>query len=138
MFSIVCRDLLPAVDHTRLDRDIARRQAYAELFSPGPLGPACSAWSVPSAPVASASIGADVPTLILRGWIDPFSAPPGDVAAAVGDTGNVHSLEVPNMSYNALSVGCARTIRDAWLDAPTAAPSDTSCLAQIPPLRLGQ
>jgi pimeloyl-ACP methyl ester carboxylesterase len=138
MFSIVCRDLLPAVDHTRLDRDIARRQAYAELFSPGPLGPACSAWSVPSAPVASASIGADVPTLILRGWIDPFSAPPGDVAAAVGDTGNVHSLEVPNMSYNALSVGCARTIRDAWLDAPTAAPSDTSCLAQIPPLHLGQ
>jgi pimeloyl-ACP methyl ester carboxylesterase len=137
MYSIVCRDLLPAVDHATLDRDIAGREVYAELFSPGPLGAACSAWSVPAGPAASPLTGAAVPMLILRGWIDPFSAPPGDVAAAVGDAESVHSIEVPNMSYNALAHGCPRSIRDAWLDTPTESPADTSCLAGIAPLNLG-
>ncbi|MDQ6795280.1 MAG: alpha/beta fold hydrolase [Chloroflexota bacterium] len=138
MYSIVCRDLLPAIDHTRLDRDVAGRRPYAELFSPGPLGVACSAWSVPAAPAASPSIAADVPTLILRGWIDPFSAPPGDVAAAIAGTANAYQLEIPNQSYNALATGCPRTISDAWLDSPAASPADTSCLAHISPFDLRQ
>lgn len=138
MYSVVCRDLLPGVDHTRLDRGIGGRQPYVELSAPGPLGAACSAWSVPEAQTAGAAISTTVPTLILRGSIDPFSAPPADLSAAAGGSTNVYSLEIPNGSYNILSFGCPRMIRDAWVDAPLAAPADSSCLAQIPPLRLGQ
>jgi pimeloyl-ACP methyl ester carboxylesterase len=138
MYSIVCRDLLPAVDHTRLDRDIASRQPYVELFSPGPLGPACSAWSVAAATTAPTRVASGAPTLIFRGTIDPFSVPPADLAEAVAGRTNIYSLDVPNMSYNALALACPRVIRDAWLDSPSGPAADVSCLAQIPPPQLGQ
>ena len=138
MYSIVCRDLLPVVDHARLDRDIAGRPPYVELFSPGPLGPACSAWSVAAATTAPTRLAVGAPTLIFRGTIDPFSAPPADLAGAVADRTNIYSLDVPNVSYNALAIGCPRVIRDAWLDSPTGPAADVSCLAHIPPLQLGQ
>ena len=138
LYSIVCRDLLPAADAARLERDIAGRRAYAELFSPGPFGAACAAWSV--APAAAPGTGhptGEVPTLVLRGAADPFSAPLTDLAAATGGVPGVYTLAIPNMAYNVLSNGCVRTIRDAWLDAPTGPPADTSCLARIPSVSLG-
>jgi pimeloyl-ACP methyl ester carboxylesterase len=137
-YSIVCRDLLPALDQARVDRDIGGRQPYIELFSPGPLGVICPAWSVPAAPTADIRIGGTVPTLILRGSIDPFSAPPADLTEAIGSATDVYDVEIPNVSYNVLSFACPRTIRDAWVDSPSATPADTSCLAQMPPLQLGE
>ncbi len=137
LYSIVCRDLLPAADTARLGRDIAGRRAYAELFSPGPFGAACSAWSVPPAAPGIDRPSGDVPTLVLRGAADPFSAPLTDLAAANGGGPGVYTLEIPNVAYNVLSVGCVRTIRDAWLDAPAGPPADTSCLARIPSVQLG-
>ena len=138
MYSIACRDLLPAVDQARVDRDLGGRQPYLELFSPGPLGVICPAWAVSPSPTAVGGIGEAVPTLILRGSIDPFSAPPADLNDAIGSATDVHDLEIPNASYNVLSLGCPRAIRDAWVDSPSAPPADTSCLAQVPPLPLGQ
>ena len=138
MYSIACRDLLPGVDQARVERDVGGRQPYVALFSPGPLGAICPAWSVPAAPTAAIGNGEPVPTLILRGTIDPFSAPPADLSDAIGSAADVYDVEIPNASYDVLSFGCPRSIRDAWVDSPSAPPADTSCLAQMPLLPLGQ
>jgi hypothetical protein len=98
----------------------------------------CVAWAVPPSATAGTAIGDAVPTLIMRGSIDPFSAPPADLTDAIGSATDVHELDVPNASYNVLSFDCPRAIRDAWMDSPSAPPADTSCLAQMPPLPLGQ
>ena len=51
---------------------------------------------------------------------------------------NVYLVEIPNQSYNALGyTECPRAIRNAWIDAPTAAPADTTCLQSIPAPPLG-
>ena len=77
-----------------------------------------------------------VPTLVLRGALDPYSAPLGDVAAATAGAAKVYPLEIPNQSYNVLGyTECPRAIRNAWIDSPTA-PPDTSCLTGIAPPQL--
>ena len=74
-----------------------------------------------------------VPTLVLRGALDPYSAPLSDVAAATAGAAKVYPLEIPNQSYNVLGyTECPRAIRNAWIDSPTAPPA-TSCLTGAPP-----
>ncbi|MBA2314597.1 MAG: hypothetical protein H0V87_04340 [Chloroflexi bacterium] len=88
-------------------------------------------------PGPAAPITGGVPTLIMRGWLDPFSAPIRDVTAATASVGGVHVLEVPNQSYNVLGyVECPRSIRNAWIDAPARPPADVACLDGIPDIEL--
>jgi pimeloyl-ACP methyl ester carboxylesterase len=145
LYSIMCRDVAGQVDGPRLAAAIAGRPAYADVFSPSPLLAPCAAWGVApaaastgGAPAAASTGGApadSVPTLILRGAFDPYSALPSDVTKALGGP-NVYVVNVPNQSYNTLGfTECPRAIRNSWIDAPTA-PPDTSCLANIPPLAL--
>jgi hypothetical protein len=55
------------------------------------------------------------------------------VTAATQGSPNVFVLAIPNQSYNVLGfTECPRAIRNAWIDAITAPPADTSCLAAIP------
>ena len=64
--------------------------------------------------------------------------PPRSSLPAAG-TPNVYVLDVPYQSYNVLGYNeCPRAIRNAWIDAITAAPADVSCLQSIPKLNLGQ
>jgi pimeloyl-ACP methyl ester carboxylesterase len=139
LFSIMCRDFATQVDRGRLTASLDGRPAYADLFSPSPLISACAAWSVPPAvalPPSSPTGG--VPTLVLRGALDPFSASMADIAAATKGSPNVYLLPIPNQSYNALGfTECPRAIRNAWIDAITSPPADTSCLAAIAPPVLG-
>jgi hypothetical protein len=67
----------------------------------------------------------------------PFSAPMNEVAKATAGASNVYLIDIPNQSYNALGyTECPLAIRNAWIDALTAPPADTSCLAKIPPIEL--
>jgi pimeloyl-ACP methyl ester carboxylesterase len=139
LYSIVCRDFASQVDQPRLQAAIDSRSAYAEVYAPGPLLTPCGAWSVgPATPSLAGPITGGVPTVIIRGEFDPYSAPMSEVIKAVAGLTNVFTLEVPNQSYNALGDDeCPRAIRNAWIDAPGAPPADTSCLAQIPQVQLG-
>lgn len=137
LYSIICRDVAGQVDAPRLAAAVAGRPAYGEVFSPSPLLAPCAAWGVaPASTSTGGSPTGGVPTLILRGEFDPYSAPPSDVTKAMAGAPNVYLVEVPNQSYNTLGyTECPRAIRNAWIDAPTA-PPDTSCLGNIPPLTL--
>jgi len=134
LYSIVCADYANQVDERRLTASLDGRSAYADVFSPSPLIAACSVWGVSTAaggPGGSPTGG--VPTLVLRGVLDPFSASVDDVATATAGSPGVFILPIPNQSYNTLGfTECPRAIRNAWIDAITAPPADTSCLAKIP------
>lgn len=139
LYSIACGNVSGQVDEARLQAAIDSRSAYAEVFGPGPLLTPCAAWSVGRAtPSPAGPITGGVPTVIIRGEFDPYSAPMSEVIKAVAGLTNVFTMEVPNQSYNALGDDeCPRAIRNAWIDAPAAPPADTSCLAQIPQVQLG-
>lgn len=136
-YSILCRDLANP-DASALTTAIAGRPAYADVFDPSPLLTPCRAWGVQLAtPFADGGPTGGVPTLVLRGVFDPYSASTADVLRAAAGAPNVFPVDIPNQSYNALGyTECPRAIRNAWIDAPTAAPADTSCLAAIPQIEL--
>ena len=138
LYSLVCGSLAPSVDQARLDRDIAGRPAYEDLFGDGPLVAACEVWPTGSgASKPAAAWPTDVPTLVMRGSLDPYSTPPDDIVGAIGGP-RTYVYDVPNQSYNAFGeVDCPRLIRNAWIDAPDAAPADVSCLGEIAPVDLG-
>jgi hypothetical protein len=95
---------------------------------------------VTSADSVTVSIGVLIllPSHGIESLLQAWYAPPADLAGAVSGATDVYGLEIPNVSYNVLSFACPRTIRDAWVDSPSATPADTSCLARMPPLELGQ
>lgn len=136
LYSIVCRDILPRVDRAALDAAVdGRSPAYRALFDPGPVLLACDAWGVEAAdpePFQAPS----VPALLLRGAIDPFTAPlEGLVDATRGTSAEV--LEVPFQSHNALGyLECPRTVFLTWLDAPSDGLPATDCLREIRPPEL--
>ena len=138
LYSIVCKDLAGQIDRSRLDASIDGRPSYTDAFAPGPLIAACDEWPVGgSGPSPAGSVTGGVPTTIMRGALDPFSAPMTDVSEALAHVGNAFLLEVPNQSYNVLGFReCPVAIRNAWIDAPTSSPADTTCAEQIPAIDL--
>jgi pimeloyl-ACP methyl ester carboxylesterase len=139
MYSILCQDVATQIDQTRLQAEIKGRPAYVDSFDPNPLLAACDVWPVghpeprPAGPVTGG-----VPALVVRGTFDPFSSPPSDLLGAVQGMNRVFLLDAPNASYNAGGYQHhACPIRNAWVDAPTVPPADTSCLGQNPVIPLG-
>ena len=138
LLSLGCADAISDVGRATLERNVAGRKPYADLFEPGPLGAQCETWGVKPVALASGPFGGGVPLLILRGEFDPFSATPDQITVARAGETTVHVVEIPNGSYDVLGpFECVRAIRNAWMDAPEVAPADTSCLAKIPAIDLG-
>jgi hypothetical protein len=139
LYSHACRDTLSSEARSVLDAEIAGRAAYADLFSPGPREAACQAWAVkPASPLPPGPFTSDVPVLMLRGALDPFSATPDEINDASAGSPNAYLVEVPDTGNNALGPReCLVAVRNAWVDAPTAAPVDASCLSSIQPIDLG-
>lgn len=103
LYSIVCRDIAGGIDRSLLQSSIEDRPEYQALFGPGPLLDVCEGWPVSAvAATGDGPITGGAPTLIMRGWLDPFSARLADVVAAIGAADNVYVVEVPNQSYNVL------------------------------------
>jgi pimeloyl-ACP methyl ester carboxylesterase len=137
LYSLTCGSLAPATDQARLEADIAGRPAYADLFAPSALLAACDVWPKASAEAPVGAWPAEMPTLVMRGALDPYSTPLPDVERAIGGP-DTYVYEVPNQSYNSFGeVDCPRLIRNAWIDAPNAPPADVSCLKEIAPILLG-
>jgi pimeloyl-ACP methyl ester carboxylesterase len=135
-YSIACHDQLPYLDRDALIQATEEEPWYRKAYVDSPFPEICELWDVGTGdrsvmePVVSS-----VPTLLLVGHFDPFGVPDLVREAAQSlDTSWV--IEFPGHSHNVLGYGqgCARTIRNAWIDAPTSAP-DTSCLPGIPPVR---
>ena len=138
LYSVVCRDIGPSIDHRRVDAAVGGRAAEAHLFGDSPLLVPCAGWPVAAAPPGpSGPPTGGVPSLILRGAFDAFSAPSAALATADAGVANAFLVQVPNEGYNVLGYNeCPVAIRNAWIDAPTAAPADVSCLDKIKPYDL--
>jgi hypothetical protein len=139
LYSTLCRDYATP-DAAALTAAVDGRPAYADVFSPSPLLAPCQAWKVTPAPTFEAGgLTGGIPTLVLRGDFDPYSASSDTVLKAAEGAANVFTLDIPNQSYNTRGyTECPRAIRNAWIDAPLAPPADTSCLAAIPQLDLSR
>jgi pimeloyl-ACP methyl ester carboxylesterase len=74
-----------------------------------------------------------VPILLMVGQFDPYGPRPL-IEQAARTLSRSQVVVVPNYGHNVLGLDCPVSIRNAWLDAPTAAP-DTNCLGSIPALR---
>ncbi len=112
--------------------------AYAMDFRTDALDAVCEAWTdipAPTGPVTS--ITGRIPTLVMRGTLDPYSASLEDVRTVAGSNPLLRTLAIPDQSYNILGYDdCPRAIRSAWIDNPTDPPADTTCLNRIPKITL--
>ncbi len=138
LYSIICRDEVPALRQMTLFGAMALGPAYAIDFRTGALDAVCQAWTdIPSSPGRGTSITGHIPTLVMRGTLDPYSASLADVRAVAGSNPMLWTLAIPNQSYNILGYDdCPRAIRSAWIDNPTGPPADTTCLNRIPTITL--
>lgn len=134
LYSILCRDFATQVDKDELQASLDGRSAYADVFAPSPLLTPCAVWDVGAAPTpALEPLTGGVPTLVMRGVFDPYSATTSQVGAAADEVPNLFLVDIPNQSYNVLGyTECPRAIRNTWIDSPTSGPADTSCLGSIP------
>ena len=138
LYSIICRDEVPALRQSILFGAEALGPAYAIDFRTGALDAVCQAWTdIASPPGGGTSITGYIPTLVMRGTLDPYSASLADVRTVAGGNPMLWTLAIPNQSYNILGYDdCPRAIRSAWIDNPTDPPADTTCLNRIPKITL--
>ncbi len=136
--SVLCRDEAPFVDTAALQQADGQLPGLGLAFANNPYLAACPAWDVrPAGRSVHDPVTVGVPTLILSGQFDPF-APPGSVKGLSGSLPTSFFVEVPGASHNALGYSdCPISIRNAWIDDPSAPPSDTGCLAQLKPVLVG-
>jgi pimeloyl-ACP methyl ester carboxylesterase len=121
--STVCHDQVPFVTDAALARLAGGSAAYRRTFAESPLPAVCEAWDVGSAPrEAREPVRSNVPVLMLVGRFDPFSGP-WLARRAARTLGRAFVVELPYWGYNTLGDPCAVTIRNAWIDRPTVAPT---------------
>ena len=130
--TVFCRDEAPFVDRPTLAGSVKGDVPLDAVFGNDPYLAACDAWDVPAAPSSvQEPVTTAVPALVLVGQFDSFS--PGGIAReALRSFSSGYLVEVPGQTHNVLGFGeCAVTIRNAWIDHPSSAPSDTGCLRDL-------
>jgi pimeloyl-ACP methyl ester carboxylesterase len=130
--STVCRDQAPFATGAALSAAAAANRAF-DVFTANPYRAACRVWDVPPAgQQMHQAVKTPVPILVLTGQFDAFSPTPVAQAAAKSFT-RAWVIQVPWQIHDVLGGnGCALTIRNNWLNAPTH-PPDTACMAAIKP-----
>jgi pimeloyl-ACP methyl ester carboxylesterase len=130
--SAMCRDEVPFVDPSQLAASVAGHPGLVEAYGNPPILDDCRAWNVPPAPAwMHEAVTSPVPTLVFSGGYDSYSDP-GIDRRAVEDLSNASVVVIPYFGHNVLGTSQAISIRNAWLDQPTARP-DTSSLGAIRP-----
>jgi pimeloyl-ACP methyl ester carboxylesterase len=131
--SAVCSDEAPFTDPQRL----AAAEAvplFGPLLAHNADLDACAVWKVNASPAnANEAVHGDVPTLVLAGDLDTLSSPAWADSFKEGLTAVtvVHfttSGTQPTSGPDTTAYTCARQVRDAFLDNPTAT-LDLSCVA---------
>ncbi len=136
-YSIRCTDSALATSPAAMDAALAAvdpaiaeyaRQSTASLIAD------CEAWGahVPTAGEKALPVS-DVPVLIMNGEFDPYSSPDA-MAQVLAVLPNGHGYWVRGYGHGFNQNICAERIYAAFTDDPTA-PLDTSCLADVAPLR---
>jgi pimeloyl-ACP methyl ester carboxylesterase/sugar lactone lactonase YvrE len=131
LYSYLCRDEVPFVDHAALAEAAGNRPWYVGAYVQNHYDEICARWDVeqaetdPHEPLVS-----DIPTLMLVGEFDSFSPLPLVKDAANG-LSNASIVYVRDASRNVLDNDCTIGIRNAFVDEPTSAP-DTSCVRDLP------
>jgi len=133
-YSVLCHDEVPFVDRAALAQAAKGEPWYIEAYGESPYFQGCTRWDTgtadadPHAPVVS-----DIPTLILHGRFDPYSALPL-IKEAAKSLPRSWVVEFPDWSHNVLGSDCGPEVRNGWIDDPTS-PPDTSCVADMDPVR---
>ena len=127
--TVFCRDEAPFVDRATLAGSVAGDPPLDAVFGDHPYLAACDVWDVPPASASvQQPVTSVVPTLALVGQFDSFS-PVAIAREALASFSSGYLVEIPGQTHNVLGFGdCAVSIRNAWIDHPTSAPTDTSCL----------
>jgi pimeloyl-ACP methyl ester carboxylesterase len=132
-YTITCRDELPFVDRQDLVALVGSEPWYHTAYVDGLWGDVCSRWDVdPSDAIQTEAVVSDVPTLFLIGRFDPYS-PRQLVESFAAGFSNGYMVEFPHWSHNTLGDdgGCAREIRNLWIDSPTSTPN-SGCIDELP------
>ena len=96
----------------------------------------CASWPTRRPPAAfyeslAGRPGADVPTLLLSGGIDP-ATPPVRAAAIAGQLTHARHLVAPHVGHGVSLQGCAPDLIERFIKKADAAPLDGKCLETIP------
>ncbi len=130
--SVFCRDEAPFIDQASLESAAGDDTWLRAVFAQDPYSAACGVWDVgASAPTVHEPVDTDVPLLLIVGQFDSFSPMPIAMEAAK-TFDNVHVLEIPGQTHNALGFNdCPIEIRNAWVQHPESPPVDTACLKKL-------
>ena len=135
-FSSVCRDQLAFVDAHAIEAAAAGNQMYLQAFARSPYPRICDIWDVGAADATvHEPVSSDIPMLLLVGQYDSYGVP-SLVAEAARSLPGAQTVEFQGSGTNVLALDCALSIRNAWLDAPAAAP-DSGCADDLPRLPIG-
>jgi pimeloyl-ACP methyl ester carboxylesterase len=133
--SVMCRDVIPFTDRSRLAELVAGDGSFQEAFGDSPYLGACDVWDAGEGePEAAASVTTDVPTLVLVGRFDPFSAVP-DARRATLSMRGASVIVSPVSGHQVTGTGeapgsCMVRVRDRWLEQPAAEPN-LSCVHRL-------
>ncbi len=97
---------------------------------------ACQLWQVAATPVSALKpVRSDVPTLIVSGWMDPFTPPElGDrVASTLSNSRHVVVRHLSHESNGLAGAECLDELFLQFLARPEPATLDTGCVASIQP-----
>ena len=142
--SVLCSEDMPSI--TTADLDAAKAEALHSVVDgrPNPFALVylaqyqrlCAPWPKRAPPPAFfASLagrpGADVPTLMLSGGIDP-ATPPAHATAVEHQLTHVRHLVAPHVGHGVSMQGCAPDLIERFVKRADAASIDGACLQSIP------
>jgi len=142
--SVLCSEDMPSI--TAADLDAAKTEAVRSVVDgrPDPFAliyytqyqRMCAQWPQrPPPPAFYASMagkpGADVPTLMLSGGIDP-ATPPVHATAVERQLTRARSLVAPHVGHGVSQQGCAPELIERFVKRANAAAIDGQCLNAIP------
>ena len=123
----LCKEQVPGLDNAALRDAVAGQPAYKQVFERSPYLEACETWDTPAAQPTPPAHPHGTALLLVPGQFDSFSRPEWSRAEAEA-RGDVWSFTAPNNTHNTLGYDeCALSVRNAWINAPRAAPDPTLC-----------
>ncbi|MCA1602886.1 MAG: alpha/beta hydrolase [Acidobacteria bacterium] len=132
--SIVCPE---EVQHVRAEEvDPMHRDTFMPAERAHDYRRACELWGLPALPAATLEpVRSDVPTLIISGWMDPFTPPElGDRVAST--LTNLRHVVVRHLSHEPdgmIGAECLNNLFEQFLANPDPATLETSCVDSMKP-----
>lgn len=129
-WSVMCGDGVPATARPATPADAARLPARFDQAldqATAAVARLCAAWPVPV--VRPPMVHSRIPALLLAGAFDQMTNPSfADIAARGLPNGRV--VRFPDRGHGVIGDDCSRTVVDAFITDPTAAPP-TACVAGL-------